>query len=94
MVTVYWSDRTNEHNYAIYCALIPTEAIERSLKHTSWDLMHGQGLPSAVKFYDDGKERVEYLRFGERSGIEPLVIDREFHGIRPDYKELRAELQR
>lgn len=93
MVTVYWSDRTDEHNYAIYCALIPTEEIERSLSRTSWDLMHGQGLPGAVKFYDDGKERVEYLRYGERSGVEPLVIDREFHGIRPDYKELSEEFR-
>ena len=93
MVTVYWSDWTDEHNYAIYCALIPTKEIERSLSRTSWDLMHGQGLPGAVKFYDDGKERVEYLRYGDRGGVEPLVIDREFHGIRSDYKELSEEFR-
>jgi hypothetical protein len=93
LVTVYWSDRTDEHNYAIYCALIATEEIERSLSRPSWDLMHGQGLPGAVKFYDDGKERVEYLRYGDRGGVEPLVIDRGFHGIRPDYKELSEEFR-
>lgn len=93
LVTVYWSDRTDEHNYAIYCSLIPTKEIEVSLSRTSWDLMHGQGLPGAVKFYDDGKERVEYLRYGDRGGVEPLVIDREFHGIRPDYKELSEEFR-
>ncbi len=93
MVTVYWSDRTDEHNYAIYCALIPTKEIERSLSRTSWDLMHGHGLPGAVKFYDEGKERVEYLRYGEHNGVEPLVIDREFHGLRPDYKELSEEFR-
>ena len=93
MVTVYWSDRTDEHNYAIYCALIPSEEIESSLSRTSWDLMHGHGLPGAVKFYDEGKERVEYLRYGEHNGVQPLVIDREFHGLRPDYKELSEEFR-
>jgi len=55
--------------------------------------MHGHGLPGAVKFYDEGKERVEYLRYGDRGGVEPLVIDREFHGLRPDYKELSEEFR-
>ena len=42
--------------------------------------MLGQGLPGAVTFYEDGKDRVEYLRFGDRGGIEPLVIDRSSTG--------------
>jgi hypothetical protein len=93
LATVYWSDDTEEHHYGMYCGLIPTAAIEGSLSRTSWDLTHGQGLPGAVKFYENDREHVEYLRFGDRGGVEPLVIDREFYGIRPDYIELSEEFR-
>lgn len=39
------------------------------------------------------EKRVEYLRFGTLSGVEPLVIDREFLGIREDYKEISEEFR-
>src|SRR5438067_289326 len=32
-------------------------------------------------------------RFGNDSGIEPLIIEREFHGIRPDYEEISEEFR-
>jgi hypothetical protein len=93
MVTVYLSDRTDSHNRGIYCALIPCAQIERVLSRTSWDLLHGQGMPGAVVYHEGGEERVEYLRYGDDDGVEPLVIDREFHGMRPDYKEICEEFR-
>lgn len=93
MVIVYLSDDQNSHHYGIYCALIPSDQIERALSNSSWDLSYGQGLPSAVEYHKKGEERVEYLRYGDDDGIEPLVICREFHGMRDDYMEICEEFR-
>jgi hypothetical protein len=93
MITVYLSDSEELHNYGIYCALIPSGQIERALSKPSWDLLHGEGMPGAVVYYEDGEERTEYLRYGGDDGVEPLVIDREFHGLRDDYKEISEEFR-
>ncbi|MCW5775871.1 MAG: hypothetical protein KIS87_05430 [Phycisphaeraceae bacterium] len=93
MVTVYQSDDRGPHSHGIYCALVPSSQIERTLASPTWDLMHGHGLPGAVEYHRDGGKRVEYLRFGDNSGVEPLVIDRVFHKIRPDYVELSEEFR-
>ena len=30
----------------------------------TWDLFYGNGVPGAVEYYENGKPRVKYLRFG------------------------------
>lgn len=93
MVTVYWSERIDQHDHGIYCVMIPSVRVAESLKDPCWDLMHGDGLPGATEYTGEKGERcVEYLRFGDWH-VEPLVIDREFHGIRPDYVELSEEFR-
>src|SRR3972149_6041771 len=93
MITVYLSDYQTQHNHGIHCALIPSAMIEKSLTKPTWDNMHGHGLPGACKYTgENGEDCVEYLRFGDWH-LEPLVIDREFHGIRPDYLELSEEFR-
>jgi len=64
-----------------------------SLKRATWDLTPGHGLPGTVEYYNQGNKTVEYHRFGDNSGIEPLVIDRAFHGIRENYKEISEEFR-
>ena len=94
MVTVYlndWIER--KHSHCIYCALIPSNQIEQVLSYIGWTLSHGDGQPSATISYENGAKHVKYLRFGGESGIEPLVIDRSFHGIRTDYKEINEEFR-
>lgn len=93
MVTVYLSESKDSYNHFIYCALIPYAQIERALSSPSWDLSHGQGMPGAVVYHEDREERVEYLRYGNDNGIEPLVIDRYFHGMRDDYTEICEEFR-
>jgi hypothetical protein len=93
MVPVYLSDVDRKHNHGIYCALIPSDRITETLAEPTWDLMNGGGLPGATVYWDDdGNEQVEYLRYGDLY-VEPLVIDREFHGIREDYKEISEEFR-
>jgi hypothetical protein len=93
MVTVYLSDSKDSHSHFIYCALIPCAQLDRALSSPSWDFSHGHGMPGAVVYHEDGEQRAEYLRYGVDDGIEPLVIDREFYGIRDDYKEICEEFR-
>ena len=93
MVTVYHSDSEGPKNHGMYCALVPTAGIEECLSSPTWDLMHESGYPGAVQYHDKGETVTEYCRFGDDSGIEPLVIDRGFHGMKPDYKELSEEFR-
>ena len=93
METVYQSDRSGHFHRSIYCALIPSDQIERSLSKSSWDLSHGGGVPGTSESLINGEWEVEYLRYGDDSGVEPLVIDREFHGIKEDYKEISEEFR-
>ena len=94
MITVYLSDRANERNIGIYCCLVPNDVIGRSLDDLSWELGCGDGHPGAVIHHEQGgKEVVEYLRYGEYSGIEPLVIYREFYGMHEDYLEICEEFR-
>ena len=93
MLTVYqdWQDDVRLHG--IYCALIPSNQTGKVLDEPGWNLMHGDGLPSAMKYREDGDRKVDYLRYGNEKGIEPLVIDRAFHGIREDYLEISEEFR-
>ncbi len=93
LITVYFSDNAGPYHYGIYCALIPTNQTDRVLSRLSWDLSHGHGKPGSVMYYRDGNKRVEYLRYENDSDIEPLVIDREFYGMRDDYKEICEEFR-
>jgi hypothetical protein len=93
MLTVYYTDTYGPHNYGIYCALIPNNQIAQILAKPTWDLSHGQGVPGSVIYHEGVEERVQYLKFGDENGIEPLVIDREFHGMRNDYKEIAEEFR-
>jgi hypothetical protein len=93
LVPVYLSKKTERCNHWIDSALIPNAKIEDSLQHVTWDLMPGDGMPAAVKHHGRGKKTVDYFRFGDDSGIEPLVIEREFHGIHEGYAEISEEFR-
>lgn len=93
MLTVYYTDSDGSHSYGIYCALVPNDQIDKALSSPTWDLSHGDGTPGSVMYHESGEERVKYLRFGDDTGIEPLIIDRMFHGIRKDYKEISEEFR-
>lgn len=82
---------TDFENGGIYCALVPNEAIELVLSRPSWDLSKGGGLPGCSVHCGEGEEVTSYHRFGDDSGIEPLIIYRTYHGIRDSHLELSEE---
>ena len=93
MLTVYQAHRDDACSYVIYCALIPSKQVEKVLDTLNWDLMGGGGLPGSVEYWENGDKKVDYLRYGDTNEIEPLVIDRVFHGIREDYQEISEEFR-
>ncbi|MGB2222322.1 hypothetical protein [Neptunomonas sp.] len=94
MLTVYFSDYgSGDHNYGIYCALVPIDQKEEALSSYTWDLSIGSGMPGSSVYYDEGVETPEYHRFGSDNGIEPLVICRDFYGFKDDYKEVCEEFR-
>ena len=94
MLTVYLSRRDDTYSHGIYCALIPSKQIDRVLDTPDrWDLSFGAGLPDAVEYREGDDRKIDYLRYGNEEGIEPLVIDRVFHGIREDYQEISEEFR-
>lgn len=82
-----------ERGTAIFCALIPDAKAAQSMKRSSWDLRYGSGAPGSIVYGLREAKTVEYFRFGNDDGVEPLIILREFHGIRPNYAEIGEEFR-
>ena len=99
-IDVYFSsyksgNSDSDSSIVIYCALIPLDGIDRVLSSPSWDLRSGDCTPSASVSYEDGEEKVEYLRYGlaTSKGIEPLVFCRDFYGLYNGYIEICEEFR-
>lgn len=90
-VTVYARDKRDNEDGGYYSALVPVGDIDAHLVEPSWDLDLGDGTPG-FSFYFDGRAS-EYHRFGDDSGVEPLVVCRFFHGIKPSYVEVSEEFR-
>ena len=93
MLTVYLSDVGDRYNHEIHCTLIPAKEIERILSNYSWEFHYGDGTPGSVIHYSKGEKIVEYLRYGDTTDLEPLVINRDFYGIRSNYEEISEEFR-
>ncbi len=83
MVTLYLSDKEGGYDHGIYCALIPLGQVEEVLSSSSWDLTLG-----TAEYYE-GEERPD----GSTSGVEPLVIDRNFYELKDSYREISEEFR-
>ena len=93
ILTVYQTYEKEYSKHYIYCALIPSAHIKKSLSVSEWDLEFSEGMPSGVIYYKAGKEVHEYLRHGVENGVEPLIVNRNFHGLRDDYREISEEFR-
>lgn len=92
-LTVYRKSRGKWGASYCYCALIPSSQTEAAMANESWDLFYGHGLPGCSVSYGGNGQTVRYHRFGTDSRIEPLIYDREFHGVEPDYPEVCEEFR-
>jgi hypothetical protein len=50
-------------------------------------------VPGSITFHTPGGTETKYYRFGNADGVEPLVIYRGFHGVKPAYIEISEEFR-
>jgi len=87
------SYESRNHNYGIYCALAPKSYADSALQDLAWDMTTTDGAPGFVQYYIEGKPQATYEFRGARDGLEPLVLVREFHGVKPSYIEISEEFR-
>jgi hypothetical protein len=86
--TVY--RRVENHGGTIIAALIPEAKVKHILTIDDWGFDPRALRPGCTKFSDG---RVVYYRFGSDKGYEPLILEREFGGIRSESRELSEEFR-
>lgn len=93
-LTAYSHDSAGIARESYFCALVPEDQLQRALSHESWDLSIGDGAPGfSGTLHDRGTPAMTYHRFGRTDGIEPLVLKRTFHSMKPAYIELLEEFR-
>ena len=91
-VQVYLAVRQPKVQLSLASALVPNGLTAKALQHPQWDLRPDLCLPGCIQF-GPGAGRVEYYRFGRNDGIEPFVLERCFHDIKPSFLELLEEFR-
>jgi hypothetical protein len=92
-LTVYSNHHGPDGNGGYFCALVPEEHAAKVMGRDTWELSIGNGLPGFSQQYGGKKPITKYHRFGGEDGVEPLVLVRSFHGVKPDYIELSEEFR-
>lgn len=90
---VYHSTWQDDLNISIFSAFVPNRKIKAILKDCSWDIHIGDGLPSVWKTFEDGKEVHTYHHYTDPGNLQPIVLARSFHGIKPGNLEIQEEFR-
>ena len=88
------SVKTEDQRIRWFAALVPPDAVPGLVKQSDgWDIGPSDGGPGIWTYYLEGGKTHRYYPFGNEDGIEPIVIWRSFHGMRPDFLELAQEFR-
>lgn len=90
-LVVSFAESDGSSSLGISTVLVPNDLVKQSLQE--WTSDDSDGHPGTSEYWKDGVKVVEYLRYGNDDGFEPLIIHREFHGICPDYCEISEEFR-
>ena len=78
---------------SFYCALIPKQYEAEFFRDVGWDLRSGNGYPSVWETGGGGRKKFGYYPFGTDSGVEPLIIVRNFYNEWPSSLEVSQEFR-
>lgn len=94
-VTVYAVGGYKHHteNLNFFSAFIPSNRKQKVLQNFGWDILTGYEHPDIRIYNENGVEKVEYFPINQPDSIFPLVIARNFYGLRPDYLEILEEFR-
>lgn len=91
---VYRHLEQSEQSTTWFSALVPPPLIPQIITRDGWDVHVDSGHPSIWTHYGQGNViRRVYCQFGNEEGIEPLVIYRNFHGLRSSFFEISQEFR-
>jgi hypothetical protein len=91
---LFSSSETEKSKERRFAALVPPENIPKLVQRDGWDIGPQDGGPTTWQKNDHlGNWEDGYDPVGTDFGIEPLVIWRDFFGIRPHYLELCQEFR-
>ncbi|MEJ7631721.1 MAG: hypothetical protein WKF28_04390 [Rubrobacteraceae bacterium] len=86
--------RSKRDDLGIYCGLASPDYRESALSSPNWDLMVTDGRPGFSQGPGENGELVtKYHSEGSEGEVEPLVLHREFHGVRPSHLEIVQEFR-
>ena len=81
---VYRSSRDTDLKIGLFCAWSHKRFRSRAMARESWDLSVGSGFPGFTQYFNEGRMRTVYLRYGrDANTVEPLVIIQSHHDIKP-----------
>jgi hypothetical protein len=91
-----WIDVYRDLNFEFesilfYCALLPNKQVEKSLTEWGWDLHFGHGRPGIEYLFGEKKTTWKYYRFGGNEPVEPLIVFRDFFGLKPEIIDISEE---
>jgi hypothetical protein len=89
-IEVYRREKTETQSISLTSGLVPQAKSQAVLGASNWVFDPQHLKPGCVR-YGDGT--VAYRPFGSDEGFEPLIIEREFHDIKPAYVEIREEFR-
>jgi hypothetical protein len=70
---------------------MPNQMVKEALESTNWDAQPDV-RPGCIQYGGKGAD-VKYFRFSNDNGVEPLVIERHFHGLKPGSLEILEEFR-
>ena len=93
MVTLYLSAHALDHRTIsmISPLLVPSRSASDAIKTPGW--LSVNRSPEVIASPGNGHEHLTYHRFGSDDGIEPLVVVRNFHGLKESYIEVSEEFR-
>lgn len=75
-----------------WCALVGSQNVPDQLKQPDWGFSIGSGRPGNT-VYGFKEERIEYHRYGDNDGFQPLVFPRRFGKGKRNYVEVSEEFR-
>ncbi len=88
---VYQSE-SGPNSITYWCALVAGDKVPAQLEKPDWEFLIGSGRPGHIVYGLDEK-RVEYFRYGNDDGFQPLVHPRRFRKKKRRYVEVSEEFR-
>lgn len=92
MIPVCLHEESKKYDHFIFSILVPCCNAQNTLKKFHWDMGHDSGSPCTF-IYGANKDNPVYFRYGNDEGFEPIVINRNFHDIKPSSIEIIEEFR-